>query len=116
MYDMKSLHASLKFHVTIAAFLLLNSKRKIYVKHYTQVMSYLNLQSEIQHIKVRMVTQLLGHPVSRDHQEEIITYVTVKLTAMIMDVTATGEIENSDVTAGTAQTSDHKLSHKFYEL
>ena len=79
-------------------------------------MSHLNLQSEIQHIKVRMVTQLLGHPVSRDHQEEIITYVTVKLTAMIMDVTATGEIENSDVTAGTAQISDHKLSHKFSEL
>ena len=63
-----------------------------------------------------MVTQLLGHLVSRDHQEEIITYVTVKLTAMITDVTATGEIENSDVTAGTVQTSDHKLSHKFSEL
>ena len=63
-----------------------------------------------------MVTQLWRHPVSRDHQEEIITYVTVKLTAMIMDVTATGEIENSDVTAGTVQTSGHKLSHKFSEL
>ena len=116
MYDMKSLHASLKFHITIAAFLLLNSKREIYVKQYTQLMSHLNLQSEIQLIKVRMVTQLLGHPVTLHHQEEIITYVTVKLTAMIMDVTVTGEIENSDVTAGTAQTSDHKLSHKFYEL
>ena len=53
---------------------------------------------------------------SRDHQEEIITYLTVKLTAMIMDVTATGEIDNSDVTAGTVLTSDHKLSHKFSEL
>ena len=53
---------------------------------------------------------------SRDHQEEIITYLTVKLTAMITDVTATGEIENSDVTAGTVQTSGHKLSHKFSEL
>ena len=63
-----------------------------------------------------MVTQLWRHPVTLHHQEEIITYVTVKLTAMITDVTATGEIDNSDVTAGTVQTLDHKLSHKFSEL
>ena len=63
-----------------------------------------------------MDTQLWRHPVTLHHQEEIITYLTVKLTAMITDVTATGEIDNSDVTAGTVLTSDHKLSHKFSEL